>query len=158
MTDDNRLRRMLDAEAARRNHPAELDLSRPDPLLVARKYHDESIALVCALFGYGNAGAIVTFLESLDFDLLESTEQEIQKRLRGSYYRFQKSDDIIALFIALRRIRCQESLESIFLRGYAREANVLDGISALISAIENAFSHQSRGYRFLLGRPWQKGG
>ena len=57
---------LLDREVETRNCIAELSYEKPDPLLVASLYKDESIALVCALFGYGNAGQIVKFLESLD--------------------------------------------------------------------------------------------
>jgi len=65
--DENRkgtdsLKAMLDREADRRNRPGELSSQRPDPLPVASRYRDERIALLCALFGYGNAGLIVRFL------------------------------------------------------------------------------------------------
>jgi len=49
----------------------EISYSKPDPILVARRYKDEYIALICALFAYGNAKTIVKFSDSLDFELLD---------------------------------------------------------------------------------------
>ncbi len=141
----------------KRNDPGELSPQRPDPLLVARRYVDPSVALICALFGYGNATAIVHFLESLDFSLLDADEATIRKSLQNRYYRFQNSEDIIALFIALRRLRQERDLETYFMKGYARNENVLEGISALIEAMVQIYPYQSRGYRFLLGTPWREG-
>ncbi len=81
--------------------------------MVARRYRDEYIALISALFAYGSAKQIVKFLDSLDFGLLSESEERISSALKGHYYRFQNSDDVIAIFIALRRLR--EAWES---RGY----------------------------------------
>lgn len=151
------LQNMLDAEVARRDTATELSETRPDPLLVARRHMDPSVALICALFGYGNAGVIVRFLESLDFSLLDADEREIRRALGGSYYRFQKSEDVTALFIALRRMRNEAELQTPFLSGYRKENSVLQGISSLIEAIEKIYPYESRGYRFLLGRRYEKG-
>ena len=151
------MRSLLEREAQKRNDPAELSPKRPDPLLVARRYADPSIALICALFGYGNATAIVRFLNSLDFSLLDADEPTIRKGLQNRYYRFQTYEDIVALFIALRRLRQESDLETLFMKGYARNENVLEGISELIDAIGKSYPYASRGYRFLLGAPWQEG-
>ena len=35
-----------------------------DPLLVAREFRDEKVALFCALFAYGNVRAILNFLRA----------------------------------------------------------------------------------------------
>jgi len=91
----------LDAEVKARNSTAELSYDRPDPLLIASKYADEYVALICALFAYGDAKQIVKFLDSLDFGLLERSDDEIVEALSQHYYRFQKSADVSALFIAL---------------------------------------------------------
>ena len=88
---------LLDREVEVRNSTLELSYKKPDPLFIASQYNDESIALICALFGYGNAGLIVQFLESLDFFLIDSSEDKIQKALASHYYRFQRSDDVSAL-------------------------------------------------------------
>ncbi len=151
------IRAVLDEEAARRDSPEELSERKPDPLLVAREHKDETIALICALFGYGNASLIVRFLKSLDFGLLDAEESQIRIALTGSYYRFQKSEDVIALFIALSRLKQEGSLESLFYAGYQQKRNVLEGINALIDAIRGIYPHQSRGYTFLLGKTWQGG-
>ncbi|MCJ7764380.1 MAG: TIGR02757 family protein, partial [Thiovulaceae bacterium] len=71
----------LDSEVAKRNSLDELHLSRPDPVMAAREYAEESSALICALFGYGRAESIIKFLYSLDLSLLESSEKEIEKAL-----------------------------------------------------------------------------
>ncbi|EAK3795346.1 DUF2400 family protein [Campylobacter jejuni] len=42
----------------------------PDPLQIAKIHNNEFIALICALFAYGNAKNIVNFLKKLDFSLL----------------------------------------------------------------------------------------
>ena len=148
---------LLEAESRKRDNPAELSLDKPDPLWIAKEYHDEYIALICALFAYGNAGLIVRFLRSLDFSLLEKGEKTIIKTLNRHYYRFQKSEDVIAFFIALRRLKQEASLQSLFLEGYQKEHQVLDGISVLIQKIESMYPYESRGYRFLTAKPYVKG-
>ena len=114
---------LLDKEVETRNNSAELSYEKPDPLLIASKYQDESIALICALFAYGNAGLIVKFLDSFDFSLLDSSEETITKALSNHYYRFQKSEDVSAFFIALKRLKELESIENIFYAGYKKRAN-----------------------------------
>ena len=148
---------MLEKEVAKRDTLHELSYDKPDPLLVARRYNDPSVALVCALFGYGNAGQIVRFLASLDFSLLEADERKIRDSLQKHYYRFQKSEDVIAFFIALRRLKHEASLEDLFLEGYRKQRQVLDGISVVIERLQRLYPHESRGYRFLLGSRYQKG-
>ena len=143
---------LLDAEIVKRNTLTELSHDRPDPLLVASKYQDESIALICALFGYGNARLIVKFLKSLDFSLLDATEEHIRAELKKHYYRFQKPEDVIALFIALKRLREVESIENIFYEGYRKEGNVLDGLWHFIETLHGIYTHESYGYRFLTGK------
>ena len=146
-----RLKALLEGEAAKRDDPEELSRERPDPLWVARRHWDASVALVCALFGYGSAVQIVRFLESLDFDLLHAEESAIRSGCRERYYRFQKGEDLSALFIALRRLKEEDSLQEIFLSGYRREGSVLWGIDAIIAKLQALYPHESRGYRFLLG-------
>ena len=142
---------LLDAEVTKRNTLSELSLEKPDPLLIASKYQNESIALICALFAYGNAGQIVKFLESLDFSLLDASEETIVKALSSHYYRFQKSEDVIALFIALKRLKEIESIEDIFYQGYKKEHNILDGLWCFIETLQNIYPHGTQGYTFLIG-------
>ena len=145
------IRVMLDREVQQRNDHSELSYSRPDPLLVASRYRDESIALICALFGYGNAHQIVKFLDSLDFSLLDQSEERIGRALEKHYYRFQKSDDVVALFIALKRLKDVDSIENIFYKGYRKEENILDGLWHFIATLSSLYLHDSQGYRFLIG-------
>ena len=142
---------LLDKEVNARNNISELSYEKPDPLLIASKYQDESIALICALFAYGNAGLIVRFLESLDFSLLESSEEKMRQTLSSHYYRFQKSEDVIAIFIALKRLKEVESIENIFYEGYKKEENILDGLWHFVDTLKNVHPHRSRGYDFLVG-------
>ncbi len=142
---------LLDKEVKARNNRCELSLQKPDPLLIATQHQDESIALICALFAYGNAGLIVKFLQSLDFSLLESNEAEIKKTLASQYYRFQKSEDVMALFIALKRLRSVESIENLFYKGYKKEENILEGLWHFIETLQSVYPRQTRGYHFLVG-------
>jgi len=151
MDDPNQLQLLLDHEVERRNAKDELSYEKPDPLLIASRYRDESIALICALFGYGNARQIVKFLDSLDFSLLERSDEEIVRRLEGHYYRFQKSEDVAALFIALKRLGGPGSLESLFYEGYREQEDVLQGLWRLIEALSSAYLRHTQGYRFLVG-------
>ena len=147
------IKEQLDREVAHRNRASELCYEKPDPLFIAQKYQDESIALVCALFAYGNAHQIIKFLESLDFSLLNESENKIVKALSSHYYRFQKSEDVTALFIVLKRLRDIDTLENIFYQGYQKEANLLDGLWSLIRVIRECYPYESYGYNFLVGNP-----
>ena len=145
------LKQLLDNEVNNRNKEDELTLDKPDPLMIAKKYNDEYISLICALFAYGNANQIVKFLGSLDFGLLEKSEKTIKKELDNYYYRFQNSDDVKAIFISLRRLKQNNSLEDIFKLGYDKQNSVLDGIDSIIKAIRDINEYYSDGYKFLIG-------
>jgi len=142
---------LLDKEVATRNSIAELSEDKPDPLLVASKYRDETISLICALFAYGNAGQIVKFLSSLDFSLLDERELTIEKELSSSYYRFQKPDDVIAVFIAFKRLKEIDSIENIFYEAYKKDNNILDGLWNFIDTFRKINSRDTHGYNFLIG-------
>lgn len=144
---------MLDQEVLKRNTKSELSRSKPDPLWVAQDYNDEFIALICALFAYGRADLIVKFLQKLDFSLLGMPDETIKKELQSVYYRFQNSDDIIAFFIGMKRLKNQESLEVIFKKGYHQKGEVLEGISTLIASVLNSCDYHSSGFSFLVGTP-----
>jgi uncharacterized protein (TIGR02757 family) len=148
---------LLEEEVSKRDSATELTPDKPDPLLVAKKFEDTYIALICALFGYGNAAQIVKFLNSLDFSLLDEEEDKIRQALRYHYYRFQKSEDVTALFITLRRLKQESAMEEIFLEGYKKEGSVLEGISTVILKMKSLYPYESRGYHFLLGAPYHKG-
>jgi uncharacterized protein (TIGR02757 family) len=142
----------LDMEISRRNSMSELSYDKPDPLMVASRYNDENIALICALFGYGNARQIVSFLDSLDFGLLGDREDDITQKLSKHYYRFQNSEDVSAIFIALNRLKDVGSIEDMVYEGYKKEENILDGLWHFIDTLRTVYPRQSRGYDFLIGK------
>ena len=145
------IKQRLDTEVLKRNRDDEVTEERLDPIFVAKKYNDANIALICALFGYGNVKQIVKFLESLDFSLLKKSDAEIREALSNHYYRFQKSQDIIALFISLKRLNSKSSLEKTFKEAYLQNYSVIDGINHIILKLKELYPYESRGYTFLLG-------
>jgi uncharacterized protein (TIGR02757 family) len=150
------LKQKLDTEVEKRNCFSELCQERPDPIMIAKKYNDEYIALICALFAYGNAKLIVKFLDSLEFDLLDCNENTIKERLSGKYYRFQSNEDIVAIFIALNKLKKVTTLEQIFLKGYQKENDILEGIDKIITTIKEVHPYSTKGYDFLIGTPLKR--
>jgi len=146
------IKQRLEDEVFKRNSIDEISEDKLDPILVARHYKDETISLICALFAYGNVKQIVKFLNSLDFSLLTASDEEIKIALRNHYYRFQKSEDVIALFIALKRLNTTTSIEKVFKSSYEKNRSVIDGINACISTILFQYPHTSQGYNFLVGK------
>lgn len=142
----------LDLEVTKRNRVGEISQEKLDPILVAHRYKDPTISLICALFAYGNVKQIVKFLDSLDFSLLQKSDEKIKENLSKHYYRFQKSEDVIALFIALKRLNETTSLEEVFKSGYEKNHNLIDGINSLIETIGGLFVHATQGYIFLVGK------
>lgn len=142
----------LDAEVLKRNSLDEINENNLDPIMVAYRHNDPTIALICALFAYGNVKQIVKFLNSLDFELLNAGDEAIQEKLQNHYYRFQKGEDVVALFIALKRLNAETSLESVFKEAYLVDKNIIEGINACIFKILSLNPHQTRGYNFLIGK------
>jgi uncharacterized protein (TIGR02757 family) len=105
------------------------------------------------LFAYGNAKQIVKFLSSLDFSLLNESEDKIKSALKNHYYRFQNSQDVIEFFITLKRMKNEKSMQEFFYEGYQQNASVLEGLNTLITHINSVNSYTSRGYTFLIGQP-----
>lgn len=153
---DKELKALLEKEMSERNCEGELCLERPDPLLVASRYKDEYIALLCALFGYGKASLIVKFCDSLPFDILNTDEKRIREKLKLFYYRFQNNNDVIAIFIALSRLKKETSLNELFLKFYKKEHNILEAIDGCIKTIYEMYDYNSRGYQFLVGTPLKR--
>ena len=150
------IKQQLDLEVQKRNNIDEVSVDRLDPILVAKRYNDPTISLVCALFAYGNVKQIVKFLDSLDFSLLQKSDEEIKEALKNHYYRFQKSEDVIALFIALKRLNEKSSLEDIFKSGYKKHNSVIEGINSLIETITVLYPHVTQGYNFLTSKVTKK--
>lgn len=149
----NSLKAKLDKLALEKNTAKAL-FAAPDPLQVASAYEDEFICLICALFAYGNAGNIVKFLRRLDFSLLDESEVCIKKSLKGLKYRFQSEADVVQIFITLRRLKQQNSLKNIFLKGFAKGENVADGLRVLINEIYAINDYTSLGYEFFFSKPF----
>lgn len=145
------IKQRLEEEVSKRDHFEEISIDNPDPMLVAREYHDEVISLICALFAYGNAHQIVKFLAALDYTLLEASDAKIIKALSQSYYRFQNSQDVIEFFITLKRFKMDHTIEEVFTAGYQKNRSVLEGLASLISKLRLYNDYDSRGYKFLLG-------
>ena len=146
------LKKLLDKEVLFRNNLNEITSEKPDPLLIAKKYNDESIALICALFAYGKASLIVKFLDRFDFSLLDETEEKIRLNLKDYYYRFQKNEDVIQFFITIKRLKEIDSIENIFYEGYKKDNSILAGIFNLIKTIQDLNRYDSQGYKFLIGK------
>ncbi len=146
------MKERLELEVQKRNKVGEISVDRLDPILIAYRYKDPTISLICALFAYGNVKQIVKFLDSLDFSLLQKSDDAIAEGLKNHYYRFQKAEDIIALFIALKRVSETTTLEEVYKSGYLQNKNTLEGINALIQTINAAFPHATKGYSFLISQ------
>ena len=149
--DEEDIRLLLESETASRNRCDEVSYTRPDPILVARRHREPFSALACALFGYGRADTIVRFLDSLDFALIDADEGSIRNALASHYYRFQNCEDVVQFFITLSRLKRYAEMQTLFADAYAKERNVLHGLNALIAALRDLNSFESRGYRFLIG-------
>jgi len=146
------IKKRLNEEAKKRNNADEVSVDKLDPILVAHRYKDPCISLICALFAYGNVKQIVKFLDSLDFSLLKKSDDEIKERLKNHYYRFQKSEDVIALFIALKRLNETTTLQRVFVDAYKKNSNVIEGINALIEMLNLLYPHSTQGYNFLISK------
>jgi len=150
------IKRLLDKEVENRNKIGEVSQDKLDPIFVAYRHKDPSISLICALFAYGNVKQIVKFLDSLDFSLLNKSEDEIRESLKNHYYRFQKAEDVITLFIVLKRLNETTTLHEVFKSGYELNSSVLDGVNAMIAKLLSLYEHSSQGYNFLIGKETTK--
>ena len=146
------IKQRLDIEYNKRNSKKEIDYTKPDPLLIAKRYNDEYISLISSLFAYGKASLIVKFLDSIDFNILGKSDKDIEDYFINHYYRFQTSHDIVMFFKKIKILRDKTSLEKIFLDGYHKNTNVLNGINNLIKSLQ-IDNHNTQGYNFLIGQP-----
>ena len=126
-----------------KNNIYEISDEKPDPIIIAKKYNDEYIALISALFAYGNVKAIMKFLNSLDLENLKSNE---------SYYRFQTKEDVKEFLKTIKLMKENYSLNELFLKGYKKENNILDGLKEIIKKFYEINPYKSKGYEFLIGK------
>ena len=126
-----------------KNNIYEISNDKPDPIIIAQKYNNEYIALIAALFAYGNVKAIMKFLNSLDLENLKSNE---------SYYRFQTKEDVKEFLKTIKIMKKDYSLNELFLQGYKKDNNIIDGLREIIKTIYNINPYTSKGYEFLIGK------
>lgn len=150
------IKKLLNDEVSSRNKHQELSYDKPDPLLVASRYKDEYIILLCALFAYGKASMIVKFLDTLDFSLLDASDDQIDKELDSFYYRFQNSDDIKVVFKTFKKMKQSFSLNELFLSAYKKNNSTLEGLDAVISKIHEIANYKSQGFTFLVSKPFKR--
>jgi len=126
-----------------KNNIYEVNEEKLDPILIAKKYNDEYIALIAALFAYGNVKAILKFLNSLDLENLDSN---------GAYYRFQNKKDVQKFMDTVKKMKEKHSLNELFLKSYEKTKNPIDGIREIIKTIYSVSDYTSKGYEFLIGK------
>ena len=126
-----------------KNNIYEISDSKPDPIIIAKKHNNEYIALIAALFAYGNVKAIMKFLSSLDLENLHSNE---------SYYRFQTKKDVKEFLKTIKLMKKEYSLNELFLKGYKKEENITAGLKEIIKKIYEINPYTSKGYEFLIGK------
>ncbi|MCD8213386.1 MAG: TIGR02757 family protein [Campylobacter sp.] len=149
------LKSLLEAHVLAKNTDIGL-FTAADPLQVASKFKEPNIALICALFAYGNAKLIVKFLNSLDFSLLGGSEQNIVKNLENFKYRFQNCEDVRQIFITFFRLKKEAGIEELIKKGFEKNGLMNEGINELIKFIYSLNSYRSDGYEFFFGRPYEK--
>ncbi len=167
---DDELKKLLEKHYELRNTEFELSLNKPDPLFAVRRDlhapHIDEIAVVCALLAYGNAKQILATLLELKFRTLGDKGAILATKF--PHYRFQTSNDIKMLFLALNEIIKNGGIRAIFVESYARaksdsssdsktiESPVICGINAMIDALYLALQKKgvalTRGLEFLIGR------
>lgn len=174
---DTALRDLLDKHYELRNTEFELSLDKPDPLFAVRENlvqkNIDEIAVVCALLAYGNAEQILKTLRKLDFSILG--DNSAIERTDFPLYRFQTSDDIKNLFLALSEIIANGGIKRVFVESYKAqkernlgessgdsanlkcESPTICGINAMIDALfgalqKNGIANPTQGLRFLIGQ------
>ena len=149
------LKTLLDQNVISKNTHADL-FAAADPLQVASKFKTPEISPICALFAYGNAKMIVKFLNSLEFSLLDESEQNIKKNLSNFKYRFQNENDVREIFITLSRLKKEGEIEGILRQGLAKNGEMIEGVNELIKFIYKLNSYRSDGYEFFFGKSFNK--
>lgn len=149
------LKSLLDYHADIKNCNENL-YANPDPLWIAAKFKEPNIALISALFAYGNAKLIVKFLNSLNFELLNESDEEIKKFYKNHKYRFQNPSDVAEIFITIKRLKNDENIENLIKTGFENGENLAYGINNLILKIYSLNPYRSSGYEFFFGQNFSK--
>ena len=147
------IKKLLDENVISKNTNENL-FANADPLQIATLYKDPYISLICALFAYGNAKLIVKFLKSLDFSLINKSENEIAKAIKTHKYRFQNENDVKQIFITISRLKKEANIEEIVKKGFDRSGLMVEGINELIKFIYSLNSYRSDGFSFFFGNTY----
>lgn len=145
------IKEILNYHADIKNCPQNL-FNSADPLQVATKFKEPNIALICALFAYGNANLIVKFLNSLNYELLDESDDEIRRFYKTFKYRFQSIKDVTEIFITIKRLKNDENIEELLKKGFLKDETMISAISHLIEKIYNLNPYRSQGYEFFFGQ------
>lgn len=148
------LKAELDKLALKENSKEGLE-KFPDPLQIAKPKKDAYIALMCALFSYGSSKNIVKFLKTLDFSLIDKSENEIKKAMKNLKYRFQSQSDVEQIFITFAKLKKTYDLEKIFTEPYKKSGNITDGILNFIKIAYEINPCKSKGYTHFFGSIWK---
>lgn len=132
--------------------------AHPDPLQIASLYKTPVKSLVCALFAYGNAKAILGFLKKFRFDFLDLEENKLKKELKNSFlkYRFQNEEDVRQIYLTLVRLQ-KHDLRAFSEEVYHKNHDMREVIRALIKLILSLNDYRSRGYDFYFSSPKSSG-
>ncbi len=160
--DKNKLQEFLNTQYKKFNAKEYLQ-SYPDPLIVAHKYRYfqafDELALICALYAYGNAKLIVKNLLSMPFHLLLDSNLHEYDIDNFPYYRFQTRQDTKTCFLTISYLIKQGGIKNIFLESYKKNGNVLDGIRHIQHVAMNYILSnklESNGINFLFGNKENK--
>ncbi len=144
-------KQMLDLLANEKNSIQGIQ-SHFDPIQVAMLYKDVRISLICALFAYGNAKQIVSFLKKIDFSMLDNAKNIEKLNIK---YRFQNEEDVRQILSTLSKISSQE-IKDLCENAYLKNHFMLDAINALIDKLYSLNPYRSNGYEFYFGKSSQK--
>ena len=143
----------------------------PDPLQFLHLFDDEKdievVGLLASIFAYGNVKQIENTMKKLIFVFNDKPYLFIKnfsferdgKKLAGIKHRFYTEDDIIKLFIILRKeIKKHKSIRQIFLQGYnISDENVKCAISNFsnhfLNSLNQTFGEISNGIKFMFPLP-----
>ncbi|MEO1941662.1 MAG: TIGR02757 family protein [Campylobacterales bacterium] len=139
--------RKLLMELAQDPESYRVDEGRPDPIILARESEDDRFGLITALFAYGNVKQILRFLKGFNWEecLAGGPLPE------GLNYRFQHPEDVREFCKTIRQLAPGE-LKELFLEGYRREENPIDGLRTILTHLYRLNPYQSEGYNMLLGQ------